>query len=63
MLVKDIKMARQVIEDMGVPSSLPDLMVSQLEGALKVAGPGADHTEVIKGWEKKAGVELVKSKL
>ena len=58
-----MKIARQVIGDMGVPSSLPDLIVSELEEALKVAGPGADHTEVIKGWEKKAGVELVKSKL
>ncbi|EMC92081.1 hypothetical protein BAUCODRAFT_78700 [Baudoinia panamericana UAMH 10762] len=61
LLVKDMKIAKVVIESMGVPSSLPALIVDELSEADRVAGPGADHTQCIQGWEKKSGVQLKQS--
>ncbi|KAK4632299.1 hypothetical protein CLAFUW4_02578 [Fulvia fulva] len=63
LLLKDMKFARKVIEEMGVTLSLPGLIVRELEEAVEVAGEGPDHTEVIKAWERRAGVELIRSKL
>ena len=63
LLLKDMKIAQEVIEAGGVPSSLPDLIVDTLSDADQVAGPGADHTQCIQAWEKKAGVQLKQSKL
>lgn len=64
LLLKNMKIARQVIEDMvGVSSSLPNLMMASLEEALDVAGASADHTEVMRVWEKEAGTELIRIKL
>lgn len=56
-----MKIAREVIESSGVPSSLPDLIVDTFSEADHVAGPGADHTQVIQSWEKKVGVQLKQS--
>ncbi|GAB7353961.1 hypothetical protein MBLNU459_g4559t1 [Dothideomycetes sp. NU459] len=58
LLVKDLKIAKSVIESTGVPSQLPDLAISMLSEALNVADEGACHTQCLKGWEKKAGVQL-----
>lgn len=57
-----MKIAREVIEASGVPSSLPNLIVDSLSEADQVAGPGVDHTQCIESWEKKAGVQLKQSK-
>ena len=57
-----MKIARELIEAGGVPSSLPDLIVDTLSEADEVAGPGADHTQCILSWEKKAGMQLKQSK-
>ena len=58
-----MKIAREVIDEMGVHSSLPDLIVDSLSEANAIAGPGADHTQCIQGWEKKAGITLKQSNL
>ena len=56
-----MKIARQVINEMGMQSSLSDLIVDELSEADQIAGPGADHTQCILGWEKKCGMELERS--
>lgn len=61
LLVKDMKIAREVIASTGVPSSLSGLILDELSEADRIAGPGADHTQCIQGWEKKAGVQLKQS--
>lgn len=58
-----MKIAKSVIESVGVQSSLPDLIVGSLSDADKIAGPGADHTQCIQGWEKKAGIQLKQSSM
>ncbi|KAK4556813.1 hypothetical protein LTR86_006384 [Recurvomyces mirabilis] len=63
LLLKDMKIAKSVIEAMEVPSSLAGLLVDELSSADAIAGPGADHTQVIQGWEKKTGVQLKRSEL
>lgn len=61
LLVKDLKIAKEVIESVGVPSQLPDLAIKELSDALSVADEGACHTQCLKGWEKKAGIQLKKT--
>jgi len=56
-----MKIAKSVIESTGVESALSGLVVEQLSEADKIAGPGADHTQVIQGWERKAGIQLKQS--
>jgi len=58
-----MKNAKGVIESMNVPSRLSSLIIDELSAADEIAGPGADHTQVIQGWEKKAGVQLKQSEL
>jgi 3-hydroxyisobutyrate dehydrogenase len=63
LLVKDMKIAKSVIEAAEVPSKLAGLIVDELSAADKVAGLGADHTQVIQGWENKTGIQLKQSEL
>ncbi|KAK1092639.1 hypothetical protein LTR48_003942 [Friedmanniomyces endolithicus] len=62
LLLKDMKIAKSVIEAAGVQSDLSSLIVEKLAVADEVAGPGADHTQVIHAWEKANGVQLKQSK-
>ena len=62
LLLKDMKIARTLIDEMGPHSSLSDLVVDSFSDADTIAGPGADHTQVIECWEKRAGVRLKQSK-
>ena len=62
LLLKDMKIARTLIDETGPHSALSDLIVEQFADADRIAGPGADHTQVIQGWEKKAGIQLKQSK-
>ncbi|KAK1060028.1 hypothetical protein LTR74_012147 [Friedmanniomyces endolithicus] len=62
LLLKDMKIAKSVIEAAGVQSDLSSLIVEKLAVADEVAGPGADHTQVIHAWEKASGVQLKQSK-
>ena len=60
LLVKDMKIAQSVIQSMGIPSHLPEVIVSSLSDALQEADEGGCHTQCILGWEKKTGVQLHK---
>lgn len=59
--MKDAKIARDVIASMGVPTDLSDLAVKELSDALEVADEGACHTQVLKQYERKAGIQLKKT--
>jgi len=63
LLLKDMKIAKEVIGSAGIESPLSDLIVDELSQADSLAGPGADHTQCIHRWEKKAGVQLKQSKV
>jgi hypothetical protein len=52
LLIKDMKTTKDVISSTGFETGLPEL------ASLK---DDADHTECLKGWEKRAGMELRKS--
>lgn len=60
LLVKDTKIAKEVIEVGGVKSGLPALALEYLSDALNYVGPGAGHEECIKRWEHMTGMELKK---
>ncbi|KAK5742223.1 hypothetical protein LTR17_003464 [Elasticomyces elasticus] len=62
LLLKDMKIAESVIASTGLQSDLSHLIVEKLADADKVAGHGADHTQVIQSWEKASGVQLKQSK-
>lgn len=56
-----MKIAQGLIGEMGIRSPLSDLIVDELSEADSIAGPGADHTQCIQSWEKKAGILLKES--
>ncbi|KAK5166717.1 uncharacterized protein LTR77_008261 [Saxophila tyrrhenica] len=62
LLLKDMKIARTLIDEMGPHSALSDLIVDSFAESDKIAGPGACHTQVIEGWEKRAGIQLKQKK-
>ncbi|KAF2876462.1 2-hydroxy-3-oxopropionate reductase [Massariosphaeria phaeospora] len=61
LLVKDVKIAKEVIEKSGFQSDLPKLALEYLEDSLKLVEKGADHSECLKSWEHRAGVEIDKT--
>ncbi|KAH8789937.1 2-hydroxy-3-oxopropionate reductase [Hyaloscypha sp. PMI_1271] len=61
LLIKDMKITRDVISLTGFETGLPQLAIGYLEDSLVGLKGDADHTECLKGWEKRAGVELRKS--
>lgn len=61
LLVKDVKIAKDVIEKSGFQSDLPALALKYLEDSTKLVGKGADHSECLKSWEQRAGVEIEKT--
>jgi 3-hydroxyisobutyrate dehydrogenase-like beta-hydroxyacid dehydrogenase len=58
LLVKDVGIAANLIESMGFESELPALLRGYLAEALDALGTSADHTEVLRHWEQRAGVQL-----
>lgn len=63
LLVKDVKIAKEVIEKgAGFETELPGLAVRYLEEALGMVEEGACHSECIRAWEQRAGVEVKKRK-
>ena len=60
-LVKDVKIAKDVIEKSGFETELPALVERYLEESLQVVERGADHAESLKNWEHRAGVVLNKT--
>lgn len=61
LLVKDVKIAKEVIEKSGFQSELPALALKYLEDSMKLVDKGACHSECIKSWEQRAGVEIQKT--
>ncbi|KAH7132302.1 2-hydroxy-3-oxopropionate reductase [Dendryphion nanum] len=61
LLVKDVKIAKEVVEKSGFQSDLPGLALKYLEDSLKLVEKGADHSECLKSWEERAGVEIKKT--
>ena len=58
LLIKDVGIAKGVFEHEGFETALPDLIIGYFKEALGGVKPDADHTELLKSWEKRAGVEL-----
>ncbi|KAF2198026.1 hypothetical protein GQ43DRAFT_434637 [Delitschia confertaspora ATCC 74209] len=61
LLIKDVKIAKDVIEKSGFDSELPPLALTYLEDAINYVESAACHSECIKAWEKRAGVEIEKT--
>jgi hypothetical protein len=61
LLIKDMKITKDVIQSTGFDTGLPELAIGYLEDAIAGLKDDADHTECLKGWEKRAGIELRKS--
>ena len=61
LLIKDMKITRDVISSTGFETDLPQLAIGYLEDANKGLKDDADHTECLKRWEKRAQIELKKS--
>ena len=57
-----MNITKDVIQSVGFETELPKLAIGYLENALAILKEGADHTECLKGWEKRAGIELKMSK-
>lgn len=56
-----MKITKEVIESVGFETKLPDLAIQYLSEAQGVVEPDACHTQCLKGWEHRAGIELKKS--
>ncbi|KAF2708574.1 2-hydroxy-3-oxopropionate reductase [Pleomassaria siparia CBS 279.74] len=63
LLVKDVKIAKEVIENSGFKSDLPSLALTYLEDAFKMVGKGACHSECLKSWEERAGVQIKRTEM
>lgn len=61
LLIKDMKITKDVISSTGFETGLPQLAIGYLEDALRGLKEDADHTECLKGWEERSGIELKKS--
>lgn len=61
LLIKDMKITRDVISSTGFETDLPELAIAYLEDAIRGLKEDADHTECLKGWERRAEIELKKS--
>jgi hypothetical protein len=61
LLVKDLGITQDFMVHSRFETDLPALLRGYLGDALKLVEPDADHTECIRGWEKRAGVEMKKT--
>jgi len=58
LMVKDLRTAIEVAHATGSPVPLGEACLEAWTEAQAVLGPGADHTAVVRYWEKLAGTEL-----
>ncbi|OAP58654.1 hypothetical protein AYL99_07744 [Fonsecaea erecta] len=58
LLIKDVGIAKEVFENMHFDTDMPELIIRYFKESMAMLEPTADHTELLKGWEKRAGVEL-----
>jgi 3-hydroxyisobutyrate dehydrogenase len=61
LMVKDLKTAVEIAHATGSPAPLASACLEAWSEAQASLGPGADHTAVVRYWEKLAGTELKKS--
>lgn len=60
LMVKDLKTAVEIAHATGSPAPLASACLEAWSEAQASLGPGADHTAVVRYWEKLAGTELGK---
>src|SRR5262252_2239053 len=60
LMVKDLKTALEVARSSHTPAPVAEACVQAWSEAQAVLGPGLDHTEVVRYWERLAGTELGK---
>lgn len=58
LLVKDLGITQEFMREVGFETELPGLLRGYLNDALGEVDAGADHTEAIRCWEKRAGIEM-----
>ncbi|KEF62506.1 uncharacterized protein A1O9_00479 [Exophiala aquamarina CBS 119918] len=58
LLIKDVGISKEVFEKLGFDTDMPDLILRYFKEAATIVEPDADHTELLKSWEKRAGLEL-----
>lgn len=58
LLIKDVGIAGDLFEREGFETKMPGLVNEYFKDALRELPEDADHTELLKRWEKRAGVEL-----
>lgn len=61
LLVKDLGITQDFMEHSKFETEQPALVRRYLSDALKEVEPQADHTKLLVGWEKRAGIELRKT--
>lgn len=61
LLVKDLGITQEFLEHSRFETELPGLVRRYLGDALKEVDERADHTESLRGWEKRAGFEVKKT--
>ena len=58
LLIKDVGIAKDVFEHEQFDTDLPDLIIKYFKEAMNIVKPDADHTELLKSWESRAGLQL-----
>lgn len=58
LLIKDVGIAQSVFEQEGFETKMPGLVNEYFKDAMNTLQPDADHTELLKRWEQRAGLEL-----
>lgn len=61
LLVKDLGITKEFMAHSKFDTDLPELIQRYLSDALKEVDPQADHTALLKAWEKRSGVDLQKA--
>lgn len=61
LLVKDLGITQEFMEHSQFDTELPALIHKYLKYSLDQVQPNADHTEALKGWEKRSGIQLKKT--
>jgi len=58
LLIKDVGISKEFFEKLQFDTGMPDLILKYFNDSMAMLEPTADHTELLKGWEKRAGLEL-----
>ncbi|KIX01129.1 uncharacterized protein Z518_10195 [Rhinocladiella mackenziei CBS 650.93] len=58
LLIKDVGISKDLFERLNFDTDLPDLILRYFQDSMALLEPTADHTKLLKGWEKRAGLEL-----